>query len=236
MEQIFYVYVYIDPRKPTMQYGDFTFQGEPFYVGKGKGKRAWIHLRESLSTTHNTLKVQKIQRIIQAGCSPSIVFVQENMVEEHALELEKKLIVAIGTKWNIQGIGRGPLCNMTSGGEGRVPCDELRERFSQKGSDNGMWGRTHTEEVKQRIREFRKTFKHTEETRMLMSKNRSKGKNYTTKKWIVVLPNKTQIVVHHLAGFCLEHKINYNSLYNSYKNRKPISRGKATGYWLKEPV
>ena len=40
-----YVYVYLDPRKPgKFIYNDFSFEFEPFYVGKGYGDRAFGHL------------------------------------------------------------------------------------------------------------------------------------------------------------------------------------------------
>ena len=36
----FYVYVYLDPRKPgSFKFGEYEFDYEPFYVGKGKKNR-----------------------------------------------------------------------------------------------------------------------------------------------------------------------------------------------------
>ncbi len=46
----FYVYIYLDPRKPgNFVYGDFLFKFEPFYDGKGKGDR----ITEGLSNKKN---------------------------------------------------------------------------------------------------------------------------------------------------------------------------------------
>lgn len=55
----FYVYLYLDPRKPgnySYQIDDKTyhFDYEPFYVGEGKGERMYDHLRESHQNKKNS--------------------------------------------------------------------------------------------------------------------------------------------------------------------------------------
>lgn len=229
---MFYVYVYIDPRKPPVTINGYTFCGEPFYIGKGKDKRAWAHLKESGTRVINTLKHGKIQRIIDSGSEPVIEMLAIDLTEENALEQEQAWIAAIGTKWNIRTIPRGPLTNMTSGGEGRVPSEELRKKSSRPGEKNGMFGKTHTAEARQRISEFRQTFRHTEETKAEMIRSRNSKPNPRQKEWIVVCPNGESIQTADLRKLCKELNINYQSLFNAYTRNTTPSRGTTAGYWL----
>ena len=63
----FYVYVYLDPRKPgSFNYGKLEFDFEPIYIGKGHGERMYNHLKDSqlkiknLKTNKNVIKIQLI--------------------------------------------------------------------------------------------------------------------------------------------------------------------------------
>jgi hypothetical protein len=109
----FYVYA-LDPRKPGLyRYGHWVFHFEPFYVGKGKGKRFTKHERFALSgSTRNIHKVNKIRKIAALGYTLPVRLLRRNLDEQSAFDLEIRLISTIGR-------GRtGPLVNKTSGGEG----------------------------------------------------------------------------------------------------------------------
>ena len=82
----FYVYLYLRE------------DGTPYYVGKGKNKRAY----------------QKHQFVPVPKTSDRIVFVHTNLSENDALEKESELILQYGRKNNDTGILR----NLTDGGEG----------------------------------------------------------------------------------------------------------------------
>lgn len=98
---MFYVYQYIDPRNDL-----------PFYIGKGTNDRKLDHLKETVESTINIRKYNKIQSIKTDGYEPIIqeIAIFEN--EEDAYALENQLIQKYGRK----GIEEnGILMNLTLG-------------------------------------------------------------------------------------------------------------------------
>lgn len=235
---MYYVYVYLDPRKEEYTLEDGTrLEHEPFYIGKGKGKRAWCHL-EAGNRTNNSLKKGKIKRIINGGFVPKIVFLAAELSETEAMALEQEWITRIGTKWTIAGIKRGPLCNMTSGGDGYTMCDELREvyRVRNSGAGNPMYGKTHSVEARLKIGERSRSLRHTDDTKARMAAKRGGSNNPRALQWKVQRPDGSVVIVDDLKLFVRQYGLNYNSLYNSMANKKPVTRGNAAGYWLIGPA
>jgi hypothetical protein len=126
MENVFYVYVYLDPRKLNAE-----FQFEPFYVGKGKGARLYSHLKQ----TGRNGKVDKIKSIRRKGLEPVIIKYAENLSEENAYQLEVELIARIGRTC----LKTGPLTNKLDGGF----------LGSASGERNSFYGKHHSDETKQ---------------------------------------------------------------------------------------
>ena len=83
----YYVYILIDPRT-----------NKPFYVGKGKGNRAKFHLKETIETTINIRKYNKIQSILKNGLEPKIVYHAIELTEVDAYNAEANLIKQYGRK------------------------------------------------------------------------------------------------------------------------------------------
>lgn len=126
-ENRFYVYAYLDPRKPGIfQYGECKFDFEPFYIGKGMNDRDKSHIAEANYVLNKNLKssnsskinwskiniILKIKRLTKE--SPIILRIRENLQEEESFKLEIMLINVIGRK----NLKNGPLTNLTNGGDG----------------------------------------------------------------------------------------------------------------------
>ena len=111
MNDEFYVYAYLDPRKRE----NFFIEGlpigflyKPFYIGKGKNSRYIDHLSEAKSLRenrnperkyNNRYKLNKINKIIkETGNNPFIVKIIENLTENEALKIEENIISLIGLK------------------------------------------------------------------------------------------------------------------------------------------
>jgi len=112
---MFYVYIYLDPRKPgNYEYDDYCFLYEPFYVGKGSGNRMFEHLG-NYELSKNSFKSNKIKNILYSGHTPYIIKIIENIEDEdYSYNLEEKIIKTIGRI----STNNGPLVNLKEGGKG----------------------------------------------------------------------------------------------------------------------
>ena len=188
VKQKFYVYAYLDPRKPgEFRYGDVEFECEPFYIGKGKGNR-YKQKREYNHFFCN--KAKKIEREISR--SPIVRKIKKRLTEEEAFDLEIELIEIIGRV----NKGTGPLTNLTDGGaggsgaiiseahkralskarKGKPLSLEHRKKLSESHKGNPGWnkgkktGFVPKTAFKKGIIPWIKGKKHTKETRKKMSK------------------------------------------------------------------
>ena len=114
-----YIYVYLDSRKKgSYSYGEYHFEYEPFYVGKGIGERYLTHLRVANGSRKggNNLIISKIRSILNDGYEPIILKIIENLTKENYDIFEKTIIKTIGKSCD----GLGPLLNIMDGGDGGI--------------------------------------------------------------------------------------------------------------------
>ena len=148
----FYVYILLDPRKPGVyEYGEYKFDYEPFYVGKGKDNRYHEHLREN-SLKKNSYKNNKIKIIISEKLEPITIKVKENLLECQSFKFEIDLIKIIGRF----DLGDGPLTNKTNGGEGTsglIFTEQHKNRLSESGKGHPCYLKVMPEYAKQKLRQ-----------------------------------------------------------------------------------
>lgn len=112
MRQNFYVYLLLDPTT-----------SQPFYVGKGTGRRMYEHYRIRSRLTNPLLK-NKLIKLADDGLKPIYERVLINAAEDQCFSLERELIAKYGKKVD----GSGILCNLTDGGEGNTASHTTEQR------------------------------------------------------------------------------------------------------------
>ena len=170
----YYIYVFLDCFKPgNYKYGDLKFEYEPFYIGKGVSDRIITSKCDK-----KTFKSQKIKSIKNKGGDIISKKLFENLSFDESNSIEKDLIKKIGRRnlnlgplTNLTDGGEGRLNGKNSpesiekGRQKRIETNKkLRElgfdfthseqtimklREINKGENNPMWGKKHTDKVKQ---------------------------------------------------------------------------------------
>ncbi len=246
MEYTSYIYAYLDPRKPgEFKFGNYIFEFEPFYIGKGKAttvyNRMYRHLEfvknRGIDLTNNQYKFNLIKQILDENLEPIIVKVEENLTEENAFNLEKLLIEIIGTRINM----KGSLVNISTGGDGgdvftnNPRKEEIREmrRKQMSGSGNHRYGikleDTPSHKSKETGHHWNKGFKHSAETKSKQSETRKGSGNSRAYKVYKYDVDLNFIAEYEYAKLCAEeNKINYRQLIG-----RIIDKREYKGYYYK---
>lgn len=142
--------------------------GEPFYIGKGKGNR-FKYVKNRSNFWKNITNKHGFD----------VIFLDINLTENEALEKEKYWIYKIGRR----DLGLGPLVNLTNGGEGSSGYKQTKEHKSKiknalTGSKNPFYGKKHSEDSLSKIKNANignknhQGHKHSEEVKNKMSEKR----------------------------------------------------------------
>lgn len=121
MNQSYYVYYLIDPR-----------DCQPFYVGKGKDDRMFVHEREVKGNWKNSNKPHhiRIRDILSEGLSITYDKILINVTERQALNREREVIQQLGRFRN----GTGILLNISSGGSHGGASEKSVNQYDMSGT------------------------------------------------------------------------------------------------------
>lgn len=184
---IYYVYIYLNE------------DWEVCYVGKGKGNR----IDRGGGRSYFPPPERRIK-------------VYEDLTEERALEIEAKLI---------EIYGKENLLNKTTGGQGisgLVFTEEQRKKMSKSqrkvnrnGENNPYYGKKHSEEVREKMREAAKN--RGEEWKDRQRKSRTKGQVY-----YFINPEGERVKVEgSLNYFCINRGLNTGGMCQVHKGNRP---------------
>ncbi len=120
MNQNYYVYYLIDPRNC-----------QPFYIGKGKGNRMFVHEQEVVGNHKTAIKPHhdRIREILAIGLQIQYEKVLFNATETQALNKERILIEQYGRICN----GTGILLNKSSGGSNGGTTEKTVCQYTMEG-------------------------------------------------------------------------------------------------------
>jgi hypothetical protein len=193
-ENMYYVYCYIDPTND-----------KPFYVGKGKQKRAYAHMYniEKRKKKNKTRFKNKIEKMKKEGIEPKIIFLAQNIQDENiAYEIEESFIKLYGRKGYDKG---GILLNICEGS--RPPSNkgktyeeiygerakEQREKRHKLQLEAGGWFKNHrhSEKTKQKYKELNSGITNPNSSKITENEILEEGKKFceffnyeiSAKKW-----------------------------------------------------
>jgi hypothetical protein len=227
-ENKYYVYAYLDPRKPgCFKYNEVEFDFEPFYIGKGSGNRIKAHLFKS-NLRANTPKNQKIRSILSSGQEPVSLILDRDLFENEAFDKEISYIESVGRG----DLETGPLLNLYEGGCGSSKSEETRQKIgeSQKtryknGVIHPMTGKKHSDETRKRWSQKRQGVKWTPQQREKLLQSRRESKCHFTKTWLVTSPEGSECVVHGLGEFCRDHNLSQPHMWSVAQGNRKHHKG-----------
>jgi len=162
-----------DNKRAEMHYYTYAYLREdrtPYYIGKGKGNRAYKRGRGGIKPPKDKSR---------------ILILKNNLTEEESFKHEVYMIAVFGRK----DLGTGILHNRTNGGDGAsgtVVSNETRKKLSEANKNpseetrrkmsESHKGKTLSKESKRKMSESSKGKTHSEETKIKMSEAR-KGRS-----------------------------------------------------------
>lgn len=174
--------------------------GTPYYIGKGKGNRAYYKYGKNCKPPKDKRRIIKLK---------------QNLTEEEAFKHEIYMIAVFGKKCD----GTGILMNIADGGNAppkicgdkhHMKTEEYKKRVSEKlkGKNNPRWGKPLSEETKKKM--------------SIKLKQYTGEKSSTGQWWRITFSDGRQIVMCGLSNWCKENgysKAHISKLYLKKEGR-----------------
>lgn len=207
----YYVYIYLDITKPgEYKYDDVLFNYEPFYVGKGKNKRAYRHVAEAIQNKgNNRLKINKINKIIKLTNNfPLIIIYADNITNIEACKLETELIKSIGRR----DLHEGSLVNLTNGGEGTSGFKHKEKTLllwsrQRSGKNHPLYGKGHNDITKDYMKNNWIGENNNHYGKKQSEKQKQIVREINSKSYIVTFPDGKKEIIKNLKKFCKENNL-----------------------------
>ena len=143
-----------------MEYYTYAYlreDGTPYYIGKGKGNRAYVKRKDGINPPSDKSR---------------IIILKRNLTEEESFKHEIYMIAVFGRK----DLGTGILRNKTDGGEGKTGCyhsEETKLKISNavSGENHPLYGVSPSKETKKKMSDSLKGRIITDEWKKKMSES-----------------------------------------------------------------
>ena len=198
--------------KKYYTYAYLRKDGTPYYIGKGKGNRAYGNHK-------GYVFVPPTDRVL---------IIKQNLTEEEAFKHEIYMIAVFGRK----DLGTGILWNRTNGGDGTsgtILTEKTRSKMSQgrMGNKNHFYGRNHSTQTKEKISKAKKgTIPHNKGKCApdneigysgIYMRNYRKGIKRVDKNRAYITPKGEFITITNLKEYCKEYGLTYQSMLKLHK-------------------
>ena len=198
----------------------------PFYIGKGKGNRAFDQTQRS----------KFWQRKASKGYRVSLI--KENLSESEALDFEKELI----SKYGRRDKRTGCLVNMTDGGDGLTnPSEHVRKKIGDANRERfkdpnfrekfsrAQKNKTVSKKTRDKMREYHLGIREQEKKKLLnMSRvhhEARKAKLHSQQPYVLISPEGVAHECYYQTDFATIHGLKLKSLNNLLKGRKKSLHG-----------